>query len=165
MVREVIFCTGARSATTADILHPTVANLSDILLSESDMPLEEFVNSFNGNTVERMRFLISSPRILNATSEDESMQVIRDSNLEARKFNGSNVVSAGETTVEVASAVGELFIDGLSSNVPLGLLSKVLLKMVERINPLFVDRIEAKVKRTTHEGAALAKIRRHGLGL
>ena len=27
MVREVIFCTGARSATTANVLHPTVADL------------------------------------------------------------------------------------------------------------------------------------------
>jgi hypothetical protein len=29
MVREVIFCTGARSVTAEDILHPTVANLCD----------------------------------------------------------------------------------------------------------------------------------------
>lgn len=139
--------------------------LSGILLGESDISLEGFANSFEGDTIERMRFLISSPRLLNATSEDESMQVIRDYNREARKFNGSNVESTVDTTAEVASAVGELFIDGFSSSIPFGFISKILLKVVEHTNPNFVDRIEAKLKRTTHEGAALAKIRRHGLGL
>lgn len=35
MAREVIFCTGARSATTADILHQTVADLASRVRSRS----------------------------------------------------------------------------------------------------------------------------------
>lgn len=149
---DAVNCVGF-VGSSIERINPTM--LGAILIGENDMKLSDFLEDFDGPAIARMRMLMSSPRLISKTDLNIAA-TFSEFNKEAREFNKPGSI---ETAVEVASIAKDVFIDGPAGFV-ISPISNFVLSKAEKIAPLFADKLSAKLKRTTQEGVALAKIRR-----